>query len=539
MRSEASEEGASTPRSAFGLRRCLESLSRPVDAANLALFRILFGTLMAWEIWRFFDHGWIDTHFVEPELHFSYWPFEWVQPLPEPWTTVGFAVVGISGALVGLGLFYRVSAVVLAIGLSWIFLMERARYLNHMYLLVLVAMLMAIVPAHRALSLDARLGRVEPSATVPGWAFYLLRFQIAVPYVFGGIAKLNIDWLRGFPLADWLSDEGDFPLIGPLLASGPAAATAMAWMGLLLDLSVVFLVLNRKTRAPAYGAVVLFHVMNAGLFSIGVFPWAMIGATTLFFPADWPKRLLADLRAGDLPRILGLLLGAVLGAMAGSYLPSSYSPVHGLVGAFGGGVLGADLVLWWRTIRGREPALARPESKPRSRLPRALMWALAAWVAVQVFLPFRHLLIPGHVHWTEEGHLYSWHMKLRSKRGRVRFMVTDTATGEITHVEPRRDLTSRQYRKLRGSPVMIVQYARWLGERYRAEGRRVEVRAVAMASLNGRPTQPLVDPDVDLLTVSYPWFGHADWIVPLDDVQPEHEPPPERARGRPMTPPSR
>jgi hypothetical protein len=63
----------------------------------------------------------------------------------------------------------------------------------------------------------------------------------------------------------------------------------------------------------------------------------------------------------------------------------------------------------------------------------------------------------------------------------------------------------------------MVQFAHYLEKLARAEGRGdVEVRAQVVASLNGRPAQNLVDPGVDLTEVSRPWFGHADWILPLE-----------------------
>ena len=46
--------------------------------------------------------------------------------------------------------------------------------------------------------------------------------------------------------------------------------------------------------------------------------------------------------------------------------------------------------------------------------------------------------------------------------------------------------------------------------------REVEIRARISASLNGRAPQLLLDPDVDLTKVPYPWWGHAPWILPLD-----------------------
>ena len=42
--------------------------------------------------------------------------------------------------------------------------------------------------------------------------------------------------------------------------------------------------------------ICLFHLSNAFLFRIGVFPWLMIGATTIFLDTGWPRHLWARLR---------------------------------------------------------------------------------------------------------------------------------------------------------------------------------------------------------------------------------------------------
>ena len=39
----------------------------------------------------------------------------------------------------------------------------------------------------------------------------------------------------------------------------------------------------------------------------------------------------------------------------------------------------------------------------------------------------------------------------------------------------------------------------------------------AFASLNGRDDQLFLDPDFDLTSQAYPWWGHAEWILPLDE----------------------
>lgn len=108
-------------------------------------------------------------------------------------------------------------------------------------------------------------------------------------------------------------------------------------------------------------------------------------------------------------------------------------------------------------------------------------------------------------------------MKLRDKNSEGFFVVTDSATREEWVVDPREHLTSRQVFKMASRPDLIVQFANYLEELARADGHSdVEVRAQVVSSLNGRPAQNLVDSNVDLSKVSRPWFGHADWILPLE-----------------------
>ena len=56
-----------------------------------------------------------------------------------------------------------------------------------------------------------------------------------------------------------------------------------------------------------------------------------------------------------------------------------------------------------------------------------------------------------------------------------------------------------------------------MGRRYGV--RDVEVRAFTAASLNGRRSQPLVDPTRDLSEIGYT-FGNSNWILPLTEQMP-------------------
>jgi vitamin K-dependent gamma-carboxylase-like protein len=438
-------------------------LFAPVDIASLVCFRIAFGALMAWEVTRYFSRGWIRSYFVWPAFHFKYYGFGWVEPWPGPGMELHFAALGALALCLMFGLFYRLAAALFFLGFGYVFLLDQTYYLNHFYLIVLLSLILVFVPAHRALSLDAWRRPGLRAATAPAWALWLLRLQVGIPYFYAGLAKLNGDWLRAEPMRMWLAERAALPVMGPLLAT-EWAPYLFAYGGLVFDLAVVPALLWRPTRPFAFATALVFHGLNALLFRIGVFPWLMIAATTLFFPPDWPRRF-------------GLPLARP------------------------------------------EPA---PPPAPVGLYPRqrAALAVLGGYLAVQLLFPLRHFLYPGNVHWTEEGHRFSWHMKLRDKDADAVFDVRDVDRGATSEVSPRQHLSRRQAQEMASRPDMILQFAHHLAAEARRRGHAsVEVRARVTASLNGRPPQPLVDSEVDLAGEPRTLLP-ARWIVPLREPLP-------------------
>ena len=117
-------------------------LFQPVDVASLAVFRMMFGAILFWEVWRYFDNDWIRRYYIDTEFFFKYFGFSWVQPWPGDWMYVHFVAVGVSALCVMLGLFYRISSLLLFLGFTYWFLLDQARYLNHFYLTSLLCFLM-------------------------------------------------------------------------------------------------------------------------------------------------------------------------------------------------------------------------------------------------------------------------------------------------------------------------------------------------------------------------------------------------------------
>lgn len=437
-----------------------ERLFAPVDTAVLAYFRIAFGLIMLWEVSRYFTNGWITRYWVEPVVNFPYYGFGWVRPLPGMGMELLFAGLGVLAIFIMLGFYYRLSATLFFLGFTYSFLLEQARYLNHFYLIVLLSFLLIWLPLGRVYSLDARRAAHGSIQRAPAWTLWLLRAQIGIVYFYAGLAKLNRDWLQGEPMRGWLASRTDFPLIGPFFTE-EWLVYAFSYGGLLLDLLIVPFLLWRRTRPFAFAAGLTFHLMNAKLFSIGIFPWFMIAATAVFFNPGWPRRVIAW--------------------------------------------LGCQCVLHPPT---------GPEKHHTSASQPLVVALLGFYLLVQLLLPLRHYLYAGDPSWTEEGHRYAWHMKLRDKDAEATFQVVDAQSGQTWQVAPEEYLPGWQASKMAAHPYMIWQFARFLEAEWQKQGvADVAVYAEVMASLNGRSPQRLIDPNVDLLTATYSIRPSA-WIVP-------------------------
>ena len=90
---------------------------------------------------------------------------------------------------------------------------------------------------------------------------WILLFQIGLVYFFGGIAKINPDWLDGQPITLWLSRRADWPFIGPFVHESWFVGL-FTFGGLLLDLLIVPARLWKRTRRYAFAVAVVFHVTN-------------------------------------------------------------------------------------------------------------------------------------------------------------------------------------------------------------------------------------------------------------------------------------
>jgi len=195
-----------------------------------------------------------------------------------------------------IGFLYRVSTHLFFIAFSYIFLLEQAHYLNHLYLVILISFILCMVPANRYLAVDARLNPDKRSDTVPAWSIWLLRAQFEVVYIYAGIVKLNADWLQLEPLSMWLARRSDMPIFGHLFLQDWSVAVA-AYGIIILHILGAPLLLWRRARIYIFLIYACFHTLNHFVFSIGIFPWLTLFATLIFFDPDWPKQVWRKLSA--------------------------------------------------------------------------------------------------------------------------------------------------------------------------------------------------------------------------------------------------
>jgi hypothetical protein len=449
------------------LRKLLAASRAPRDIAWLAAFRVLFGLIMLVSMLRYVAFEWVEAFFIAPRFHFKYWGFAWVEPLPGPlmhglvWALAALALC------IALGFCFRFAAWAFAIGFAYLQLIDAATYLNHYYLAGLLAFLLALSPAHRAYSVDARLRpELARNSVASGW-HYMLRFQLGVVYTFAGLAKLTSDWLvHHQPLKIWLSSHTDMPLLGVLFRQ-PCSAPAMSWAGFLFDTTIALFLSNARSRPYAYVVVIGFHAVTSALFPIGMFPVIMIAGALLFFGPSWPRALAGVLTRFRVPKLVGF---------------------------------------------ARPPQLTTP--LPAARHHHFALLALAlVYCALHVALPLRYLAYDGNVHWHEQGMRFSWRVMVREKNGSIAFHARDPQTGQAWVIAPRRYLARWQEKEMWGQPDLILQLAHHVQRQLELEhGRAIELRVDARVSLNGRRSRPLIDPEVDVAAFR-DGLAQAAWIT--------------------------
>ena len=442
-------------------------LSKNYSASPLIIFRIGFGFMMLYSIIRFWSKDWINTLYLQPKFHFTYYGFEWVKPLGNL-TYLLFFICGLSALFVALGFKYRAAIITFFLSFTYIELMDKTTYLNHYYFISILSFLLIFLPANSSFSIDSYLKK-KSYRLVPKWSIDAIKLLVSIVYVYAGLTKINSDWLfKAMPLKIWLPSKYDLPFIGETLMQQNWFHYAMSWSGMIYDLTIPFLLLYKKTRWFAFALVVFFHVFTGILFPIGMFPYVMIVSSLIFFEAGFHHKIILFLK-----RILNYFFKLKQKIVVKEIYNFKHQKITIIV--------------------------------------------LSLFFIVQLFLPFRYALYPNELFWTEEGYRFSWRVMLMEKMGYANFKITNSKTGNFFYVDNQDFLTPLQEKQMSFQPDFILEYAHFLGDHFKSKGHEnIQVFVESYVALNGRLSQPFINKNIDLYQQKET-FNPKEWILPFND----------------------
>lgn len=424
-------------------------LSRPVKSDVLGLFRVFFGLCLLYELWYYVDIDLLNMGLRQPVMLFPYEGLEWIRMLPGKGMEMVLFLLMIAAVCITIGWMLRIASVVFFIGFAWIFLLDKGLYNNHLYLFILMGFLFSVTNADASWSVSKKKHR----DALPAWQLMIFQFQIVLVFFYGGLAKLNYDWLVNFQPAIVLTEGKTSKLFLYILVYG----------GLVFDLLVGFLLLWKPTRIYAMITALIFNITNSVIFhDIGVFPFFMIGTLLLFtdpdFVASWAKR------KQNVEKKKNKQTGLVL----------------------------------------------------QSATSTGLKALLISYVVFQLAFPFRHLLYHGNVDWYGEAQKFSWRMKIQQRDLKeLKVTVLDYKTKQILDLDPAKYITSAQVLALTQDPQMLLAFVKYIEKDAKSKGiENPFIKASCIVTFNGRLPQPMVDPEKNLCTISNDAPVYS-WVMPL------------------------
>ncbi|MBK9014607.1 MAG: HTTM domain-containing protein [Saprospiraceae bacterium] len=435
-------------------------LIAPTHGHILGLFRIVFGCFMVYEMLDYLQIDLVSNAFILPQVHLSYYDF--LQPPSEPVLQIMLYAMLAAALLITLGLFLRPACFVLSSFYGYFLLLDKGIFNNHIYLFVLLSFVLAFTHADRFFSVKNIFGKEKmASLLIPRWEISILQFHFSIVYFYGGLAKINPDWLfRCEPVKTLLETiPADHPMAFWLKLDFQTAFETYG--GLVFDLAIPFLLWYKRTRWWALVPLLLFHISNSLTFNdIGIFPFIMICATILYFEAE------------ELPFL-------------------------------------------------RKMVAAKPQGKDKKvALLTSPAWVeklLIGYVVFQLLFPFRGLFLPNPVNWTMIANRFAWRMKSQSRLvDEFSYTIQDGPNGERFPVEIDKFINPMQINAAAHDPIAAATVAKGLAKQGKERGMAAPiVKANIRVRWNGYPTAFTVNPEVDLSKVEYSPFKKLDWVMPV------------------------
>jgi vitamin K-dependent gamma-carboxylase len=434
-------------------------LNEPVNIGSLVIFRMMFGILLAIEMFRYVLLNRVERVFPPDGMQFSYFGLSWLEPLSWPGMQIVFLVAGAAALAIACGYHFRFACIVFTSSLGYIFLLDKSAYTNHLYLSLLLSVLLTFMPAHAACSYDAKHRPIITSDTAPAYCLWLLRIQFAIVFLYSSIARLDPDWILALGSApSWLASSLDSLSSIGIHVSNRYQIYAIYWALVLNDFLIFLGLIYRPLRLFTVSLICATYITKALFFDLGIAPWLMISSSLLFLRPDWPHRFRRLWPAFD-ERLL--------------------------------------------------PKMLRQEHRGFKIF---VLCGMATYLCLQIIIPIRHLSYPAELDWSREASRFSWGIKERNQEVDIKFSVEIAGQEERTPINLAQYLSKHQIRALNTWPDLVADFAQQLRMTLERQGKEVTgVYALAVRKDLEGNRQLLLNPNTNLLELKLSRFLKIPW----------------------------
>ncbi len=444
------------------MNRFTQRLFQPVDALPLNLFRVAFALALLLQFYVYVSAHFIEAGILAPRFLFTFDYLPFIKPLPAGGMKFILYCTFIGPALLIFRKTMRIGVIIFVLSFAYLTFLEEAYFNNHFYFfLMLTSCFLFFTPKRDSTGKEV----------IPYWQLFLFQFLVVLVYFFGGIVKLNHDWLfLQQPPRSLLYMNTTIPIF-----QNDVIVYYLTYGGLIFDLVIGFLLWNRKSFLIATILTIIFHVTNHYMFNIGeggtigVFPLAMTAANLLFAPPDKLRKLLSRIGLED--------MGIQLTQLKKSAEETILFPIKPLV----------------RNL-------------------------ICGFILIQLLLPFRYLLVSKNVDWNGQANFFGWRMKSYTKEVSVKFYARKLEQDPPQEINIGRMINTMQINMMGQNADMIYKFSMFLKKDLRRYlNYEPIITADILVGMNGRKPQAFVDPKTNLANITYSPWHTPDWILPMKE----------------------
>ena len=448
--------------------KLLSFLYKPINASIVSLYRIVFGCFMVYQMIYYINIDYVVQFMTGPEFLFPYQDAEFLKPLSE--STLDILNIGllVSAILIALGFWYRYAMIYFFVVFTYFTFVDKTLYNNHLYLMSLISLVMIFMNADKMYSVKSYFSKKKISKTIPAWNQYILMFLIALPYFFGGIAKISPNWLdTNFTQIIIENSRGSFlnTLFSDSFLSG-----FITYGGIIYDLLIVFILLFKRTRVLGIILVLIFNLTNNFILfnDIGLFPFLMICSTIVFFDSE----------------------------KVGNFISKLFKKKENNDDAI-------------------QPEIQSGNWTFSQKLTSIV---LVLFVIFHLIMPFRYLMFTDNPEWTGIASRFSWRMKMQSKEI-TNFDVTmvDKLSKDVMEIDVTTFLTKNQLVHIAEDQYNLVYLAKYLKQKALKQYKDVDpiIHMDLKVKFNGLPSQNMFPYTTELTQIDEQNYTDDSWMLPL------------------------